>query len=553
MENGAGRSRAARSGAARGGVNHRHRQGVSVFIDNISRRIHRSALGVAFSGYGRVTDVFIAYKNKKRSHKPTTFAFIRFRNLADAKRAIAEGNGRRLDGFTIRIFMAYSKPPRNYEDLNQAKVKPSRFESKSRATNPFKLRDLRTYKEALLSYKGHPSNSGWQKGDSFSKVSDRSSAEKNVETCADGDRMVEVKLVSEYPPVIKEAMVDRSIQFRKELASWIHQSVVGRLKNMYNAEFVQDALRAEGFRVNVCPWEENMVVIRLSNAQERKTLWETRRELLRTWFDELELLEGFDGKHFSKCWVVLSNVPLQIWNSDFFFGLCNQWGVVIQIDDETKQLQRFDRARILVKTTSMSRIPDRVSVLFNGVIHQLVIKTEEFEEERVFIDGRRPGEEWEAVDADASFHVQDVCIGVEKGGNSRRNGCDSTSNDCVGAPSPRFATDDILCDSRREVYGARDQYSGSNLHEVEIISDANPPLNLGSGGRHVFDQRLEFGPAVSNGSQLHSVEIGLVVADKDNGEPLPSNFHPGISGPHAGSDKSKLGPTPPRNKSKLHK
>ncbi|GMJ01386.1 hypothetical protein HRI_003807800 [Hibiscus trionum] len=210
------------SGAARDGVHYRRSQGVSVFIGNISRRIHRSALGVAFSGYGRVIDVFIAYKNKKRSHKPTTFAFIRFRNMADAKRAIAEGNGRRLDGFTIRVFMAFTKPPRNYEGLNEVKDKPSRLTPKNRATYPFKFRDLRTYKEALLSSKGHLSNPVWQNEDSFSKVPGRRSTGKNKETSVDGDRTVEVKYVSEYPPVIKEVMADRSIQFRKELAAWIH-------------------------------------------------------------------------------------------------------------------------------------------------------------------------------------------------------------------------------------------------------------------------------------------------------------------------------------------
>ncbi|KAK8523153.1 hypothetical protein V6N12_047683 [Hibiscus sabdariffa] len=59
-------------------VGRRRRPGVSIFVDNISRRIHQNTLKEAFQVYGRVVEVFIAYNSLKRLGKPTTFAFVSF-------------------------------------------------------------------------------------------------------------------------------------------------------------------------------------------------------------------------------------------------------------------------------------------------------------------------------------------------------------------------------------------------------------------------------------------------------------------------------------------
>ncbi|GMI94885.1 hypothetical protein HRI_003157700 [Hibiscus trionum] len=47
------------------------------WTDNVSKRIYWTIFLDAFSVYGRVIDVFIAYKNLERRNKPTTFAFVR--------------------------------------------------------------------------------------------------------------------------------------------------------------------------------------------------------------------------------------------------------------------------------------------------------------------------------------------------------------------------------------------------------------------------------------------------------------------------------------------
>ncbi|GMI63606.1 hypothetical protein HRI_000029900 [Hibiscus trionum] len=125
----------------RGKVRVYRRLRFSLFIDNVSKRIHPSTLREAFWAYGTVVDVFVAYYNPKRRGKPTTFAFIRFSSLGEAMSAIAKSNGRLMDDFRIKISTAKQK------NLNlgvgEGKMAPfvNRF---------WKLKDSRSFKEALL-------------------------------------------------------------------------------------------------------------------------------------------------------------------------------------------------------------------------------------------------------------------------------------------------------------------------------------------------------------------------------------------------------------------
>ncbi|GMJ04047.1 hypothetical protein HRI_004073900 [Hibiscus trionum] len=119
-----------------GRVNQRRRRGVSVFINYVSRRIHHQSLGEAFRIYGSVVDVFIAYNNLKRLGKPTTFAFVRFKDVEGANKAVMEANGRRMDGYRIKVDFAKPATSGNTMRKNHRSVR--------------KQRDFRSFKEVLL-------------------------------------------------------------------------------------------------------------------------------------------------------------------------------------------------------------------------------------------------------------------------------------------------------------------------------------------------------------------------------------------------------------------
>ncbi|MED6207452.1 Serine arginine-rich splicing factor 2 [Stylosanthes scabra] len=74
---------------------------VTVFINNIPRRTSRRDLWWEFKRYGKIVDVYISWKKRKRSDGP--FGFIRFVELAEARKAIEALNGAMWSGMRIQV------------------------------------------------------------------------------------------------------------------------------------------------------------------------------------------------------------------------------------------------------------------------------------------------------------------------------------------------------------------------------------------------------------------------------------------------------------------
>ncbi|KAL4309565.1 hypothetical protein GQ457_01G031530 [Hibiscus cannabinus] len=81
------------------------REGVSVFVNFVSKRIHPKTLREAFEAYGRIVDVFIAYNNAKRLGMRSTFAFVRFTSFKEALLAVEKANNRIMDGFKLKVYL----------------------------------------------------------------------------------------------------------------------------------------------------------------------------------------------------------------------------------------------------------------------------------------------------------------------------------------------------------------------------------------------------------------------------------------------------------------
>ncbi|KAK8689606.1 hypothetical protein V6N13_088320 [Hibiscus sabdariffa] len=80
---------------------------VTMFVSNISHRIHRKGLWASFAHHGEVVDVFIPLK---RSKDGSRFGFVRFSNMIDAQRAISRSYGFFLLGSWISVSLARFNP-----------------------------------------------------------------------------------------------------------------------------------------------------------------------------------------------------------------------------------------------------------------------------------------------------------------------------------------------------------------------------------------------------------------------------------------------------------
>ncbi|KAK8578612.1 hypothetical protein V6N13_100440 [Hibiscus sabdariffa] len=89
----------------RGGC--RQRQVFTLFIENLSEKLHWQGLWFAFGRHGEVVDAFIA---RKRNCRGQRFGFVRYGKRIDAERAIRSLNGFVLFGSKIKVSMARYKP-----------------------------------------------------------------------------------------------------------------------------------------------------------------------------------------------------------------------------------------------------------------------------------------------------------------------------------------------------------------------------------------------------------------------------------------------------------
>ncbi|KAL4279661.1 hypothetical protein GQ457_03G013330 [Hibiscus cannabinus] len=326
----------------------RNRRGFTVFINNVSKRIHRRTLWEEFQEYGYVSDVFIAYNNIKRRSRKITFTFVRSEREEDAIRAINRANERQTDGFVVSVYRARKM---------QVKVGGSMEEQRGVQPGSWKLKDTRTFKEVLL----------------------------GVEKSRSGGE------------------TDSLQQRAKVEMEWCRYCLVGCIKPMYNVDLVKEALMSDGLKTEVCPWYEQTVVLKFTNNIDRNRCWRERGELLRLWFQELEFLEGFESKKKVKTWVNLHDVPLCAWNINFLHEVVSRWGGLIKTDDDTENHRRFDVARFLIHTRRTTIIPERIALVLNGAVYHVKVTMELFEAEQPFIDEGTPtNQHWEEGD-DASL------------------------------------------------------------------------------------------------------------------------------------------------------
>jgi cold-inducible RNA-binding protein len=79
-----------------------------LYVGNIPYSVSGDQLKEMFSEYGEVTDVFVV--KDRNTGRPRGFAFVTFANGEDADKAIAEMNGKDIEGRNIVVSEARPSP-----------------------------------------------------------------------------------------------------------------------------------------------------------------------------------------------------------------------------------------------------------------------------------------------------------------------------------------------------------------------------------------------------------------------------------------------------------
>ncbi|KAK8673032.1 hypothetical protein V6N13_111388 [Hibiscus sabdariffa] len=256
----------------------------------------------------------------------------RFSNVWEAMNAVELANNRKMDGFTIKVFL-----DKNMHLENKGPNVGSRRNMKQepRKIHLTGYRDERSFKEALLSNlepkmpsvvkEGNPEHKGLTK--------DANSNEGCYQT--------------PIPIVNKDA--DKA---------WLKNSLVGHIVAMYDADFIQQILRSEGFKVSVSCWYGFYVILRFEEKEQVEIFWELKDSFLKTWFCDIDTIESFMKSKKLRVWVCIEGMPIEAWNDSTFVSIANLWGNVIRLDTDTTEKRRLDVARVLIDGENVNSLPD---------------------------------------------------------------------------------------------------------------------------------------------------------------------------------------------------
>ncbi|KAE8675548.1 RecQ-mediated genome instability protein 1 [Hibiscus syriacus] len=242
----------------------------SVFVDNLSRRVSRRALGEHFSYHGKVIRVFIPFINNRPKYKDCTFAFVHFASKEDLCNAVEKMNNVRVNGRIIYVSVAKydkrsekksregiraegSKRVETGELKGRRMTSPAQVAEKMERMNRFI--DGRTYRDTVVGVKKVP---------------------KGHQLSSQGNKKEEKKSLEVFIPV--------------EERLWLKFSLTGICKGIFEVDFVQKALRNEGFKVKVIRWGfvKNACLVVFQSVEEIRIAMEERWEALSFWFEILE-------------------------------------------------------------------------------------------------------------------------------------------------------------------------------------------------------------------------------------------------------------------------
>ncbi|KAL4341440.1 hypothetical protein GQ457_08G019460 [Hibiscus cannabinus] len=281
----------------------------------------------------------------------STFAFVRFSNVIEAMTAVDLANGRIMDGFRIKTFLDREANVESMKLKGKGNVVVCEKRVQRKEAGYDKGVDEQSYKEVLMF------NEGDRKGEEV-----HTEPVKGVKT--------QVKPAKSFGRIIKGSTtglkVEEPLQFvnMKSDPGWLNQCLVGQI---YDPDFIQQVLVAEGFKVKICCWSGYYVVIQLEEIEQVEIFWDLKESMLKSWFTDIDTVENFRKEQKLKVWAIIEGIPVEAWNESTLIDMGSRWGKVIQIESETLERKMLDKARLLLRVRCLSRIPPLCLVEVNGL------------------------------------------------------------------------------------------------------------------------------------------------------------------------------------------
>ncbi|KAL4290173.1 hypothetical protein GQ457_14G001210 [Hibiscus cannabinus] len=283
----------------------------TLYVDDISARLHWKGLWFAFGRHGDVAEAFIA---RKRNTKGRRFGFVRYRNRTDAVRATERLNGFFLYGSKISVTPAKYKR----RDAYWNKVKPEEKEGEA--------------SKMSLSRKEDGEPSFWN-----SRRKRRIAGHIEVEEL----RNLKHCLVGETTSVCSVS------------------SVSTRLSEWGLGEIKVQRLGGKTFLLTI---EDDELFTMLEDLN-----WSYLKEI----FVSVQMWSESSNQVDRATWIQVARVPLQCWNHITFRRLAELWGKLEAFGENIKHVKDCEKMTILILTSHESRIDETVELEVGNKIYNI--------------------------------------------------------------------------------------------------------------------------------------------------------------------------------------
>ena len=312
---------------------------VTLFVDNIPKRLDRAWFRRLFERCGVVVDLFISAKTRR--YKNENFGFVRFNDLTEAEEAISVLNGYAVRG--RKLWVAMAKYGKDGIPVGNRISNVEKEQMKMNGSGTGKKQDEKNYD----CFRNRNTKHTFRDGRRYSDV------------VAGIQKQVEKKL--------NAIPVTHSINVREDtkIASSMKMAIIAENSEVLDIPIIRSQILACDIKVTtLCSLSPTKMLIVFECEMDAKNAVDNDSPLWNV-FDDIRLWgegEMFDDR---LVWIECIGIHPLCCSKENLKLIGELWGPVLHIENKVQGIESITGARIRIRTKAQNKIDNRIRLVYD--------------------------------------------------------------------------------------------------------------------------------------------------------------------------------------------